>query len=1086
MQFFKFTLPVLLSLISLLSLTSCQLPKPTNENPVENFGRGSFYVKSQKGQFIALKTYANIDLPQSRTISFNMCIENRRTRQPLMNQAFEVVDDKQAVLTSVMSDNQGCINWTEIIKFPVYKTAKYIKLDREIRTRGRFTGQLMNSFVVDPWRSQVFGEVDTDFKSRHNQSITLEQLAQEKPTATLRVMPTRALFTIQEIQQKEATFKFDFMGDLALEIKDQFNMIFPMVINRAKYKFRLTFFNRRKNGEYYLIHQSSKWSDAKEMQEGRINLTETYKSNTYSCRNGRLDIGLEIELADEKTNDLAADKETSAVKGFEMLYQGPSCQATGFNFVVPSTEYIERLRNNPKATMEAFVDDVLKKNPTAVMQQATKDQGDVIYLSPLRPEFSQVTYRNALVQKTYRLHTCLTSVVDTDTLRREPLIITDHQGVKHERTTDDKGCFAWTETYDYDYYQPQCWRATQTQIQTHDKRMSFELPIGLMVGGENDQIRDLRYFEIPSHQNCNQLEQTSGQVSTHSKATFIVIPRFSFEKQDYQYHVDRNLNLTLFKKGNLQLHPYLARPSLTDPSGIEEAALPPGDYTLSVAIVDIDQKKIDHFDGSKIYSLLEQTVKVRAGSLVSETIELPFKDMKAMSNTNWIFISLKPITNGSIHKNNHLKEVVYRGPFIPRDKFENSSLEPISSEDILSRLRIARFQFDTKIKNFALANHGKNKFSSLNNLLLVNLDSPNSEQFRQALARVPLHNADQQKVNPIPASDLFAAIDNPNQLHKLRHQWCQFFIGHLWMQKINNKHILPPNTPHKFNLMIECQRLVRESIHQGFEIKPVTFVDDAKINAQIAPNRKLSGQLRDFGVTQNFSIQKQLSEQFSQSWGWDIGTGLRLPDIPGMRYLSGTSGVRYQINFQKSSSESLNNFESLATSLPLVSETLTAPLISSKAERCVVIKLDPKLFFKRKQPYQPYQPTFWIDLLNEDLTDLEKLKVISQGVLICEGTSNKGPVEYLEHYHTLNQKMFESSLIDIYSNHSRPFFASIRGNDNYFKLIGSIVDHLKLPHGFIDTFKKAGFRENDIKDLFLKDWVDLPGMSFSPVKRVKP
>lgn len=1072
MLFFKSSLPFVFAL-SLFSLTACQLPKPTNENPVENFGSGNFYVKTLKGQFTGLKTYANIDLPQSRILSFYACVENRRTRQPLMNQAFEIADDKQVVLTSVMSDNQGCINWTEELKFPVYKTAKYIKIEREIRTRGRFTGRFATSFAVDPWRNQIFGEVDTDFKARQINPITLEQLAKEKVTATIRVNPSRALFTIQEIKQKEARFKFDFMGELALEIQDQFNQVFPMVINRAQYEARLTFVNRRKDGEYYLIHRSD-WSNAKDMQEGRINLTESYSSNTYSCRNGRLDVGLEIRLAGEKVDGL---------QNFEMLYQGPSCQATGFNFVVPSTEYINELRTKTINSMEDFLGRHIKS--FAIMNETTKGQGDVIYLSPIRPEFSQVTYQNSLVQKSFRLQTCLTSVVDTDTLRREDLIITDHQGNTHKKTTDDKGCFAWIETYEYDYYQPQCWRTTQTKIQNLTKQLSFDLPIGLMVGGENDQIRDLRYFEIPTLQNCNQMTQTSNQTTNNNKETFIVIPRFSFEKQDYQYHVDKNLNLTLFKKGNLQLHPYLARPSLTNPSGIEEAPLPPGEYQLSVAIVDIDQVKLDQFDGDKIYSLLDQTVKVRAGSLVSETIELPFRDMKAMSNTNWIFISLKPLTNGSTHRNDHLKEYVYRGPFIPRDKFENSSLERISSDNVLERLRIARFQFDNKIKNFTLANNGKSKFSALNNLILVNLDNPNSQDFRQALARAPLHNLTQQKVDPIPAADLLAAIDDLNQVEKFRNHFCQFFIGHLWMQKINNKSILPLNTPHKFNLMMECHRLVRGSIHLGFEVKPVTFVEDAQVNAKLAPNRKLQGQLRDFGVTQNFSIQKQLSEQHSESWGWDIGSGLRLPDIPGLRYLSGTSGVRYQINFQKSTSESLNNFESLSTSLPLVSETLTAPLISSEAERCFVIKLNRSLFFRRDQPYHPYQPTFWMKLLNDELTEQEKLKVINQGVLICEGSSNKGPVEYLEYYHTLNQKMFEGSSLDIYSNHSRPFFASIRGNENYFKLIGSIVDHLKVPHGFVDTFKRAGFRENDMKDLFLKEWVDLPGMSFSPVKRVK-
>lgn len=1070
MLFFKSLLPLTLILAG---LTACQLPKPTNENPVENFGSGNFYVKTLRGQFTGLKTYANIDLPHSRTLSLYACIENRRTRQPLMNQAFEVADDKQNILTSVMADNQGCINWTEELKFPVYKTAKYIKLDREIRTRGRFTGRFSTSFAIDPWRNQIFGEVDTDFKSRKINPITIEQLAQEKVTATLRVNPTRALFTIQEIKQKEARFKFDFMGELALEIQDQFNQVFPMIINRAKYEARLSFVNRRKDGEYYLIHRSD-WSDAKDMQEGRINLTEAYNSNTYSCRNGRLDIGLEIRLAGENVDGL---------RSFEMLYQGPSCQATGFNFVVPSTEYIDELRTKSVKSMEEFLSKHIKS--FAIMDSTTKERGDVIYLSPTRPEFTQVTYKEALVQKTYRLHTCLTSVVDTDTLRRENLIITDHQGNEHQRTTDDKGCFAWIEVYTFDYYQPQCWQSSKSKIQSVDKRLSFELPIALMVGGENDQIRDLRYFDIPSAQNCNHIEQSVGQKTTNSKETFIVIPRFSFEKQDYQYKIDSNLNLTLLKKGNLQLRPYLARPSLTNPSGIEEAPLPPGEYHLSVAIVDIDQTKLDQFDGEKIYSLLDQTVQVKAGSLVSETIELPFMDMKAMGNTNWIYISLKPLTEGSTYKNQHLQHYVYRGPFIPRDKFENSSLERISSEDILSRLRVSRFQFDTKIKNYSLTNHGKNKFSAVNNLLLVDLDTSNGDAFRQSLARSPLHSLTQQKVEPIAVQLLYSAIDNNNQLEELRNQFCQFFISHLWMQKINDKSILLPNTPHKFNLMMECQRLTRSSIHNAFDIKPVTFVDDAKINTQISANRKLSGQLRDFGVTQNFSIQKQHSEQHSQSWGWDIGSGLRLPDIPGLRYLSGTSGIRYQINFQKSDAESLNNFESLATNLPLVSETLTAPISSSSAERCIVIKLNPSLFFTKSQPYRPYEPTFWIKLLNDELTDLEKLTVISKGVLICEGKSNKGPVEYFEHYHTLNQKLFDGSLIDIYSNHSRPFFASIRGNENYFKLIGSIVEHLKLPHGFMGTFKKAGFRENDMKELFLKNWVDLPGMSFAPAKRVK-
>jgi len=1040
----------ILSIIALVVVSQCTLPKPQGQMPSELSGQGNFFIDQAQGQFVSSITFDKIDLPKSRNISFRVCLKDRRSRAPIMNQVFEVSEGSKLISNS-MSDNSGCLTWNEELVFSIFKRSHNILLRRELRNRGRFNGHTFINFAVNPWNNNIVSEIETNFQAQGLDPISLETLMSQADTAELRVLPMRSLFTIQEVSQNKAVFKLDFMGQLMLENRDHLNQVFQVHINRAKLRSRITILNRRKDGNYYLIHKTD-WSEPEELKEALINIETIYESNTSSCKNGRLDVALELDVSDSVVG----------LRPFEMIYQGPNCQANGFVLMVPHSGYQEAIRRGKFLSLNHYLNESVKGLATMGLE----DDGDVSYLRPLEFQPSSVTGTAFERIKTVRVYTCLTSVVDYDLFKREPLRVRAASGEITKVTTDDEGCFSWIENFKFDFFAGQCWNKGIVSVESESSKIKFHIPIGYSTNGHADVYRDLRYFSIPSNQLCTEKPELSSE---------IYISHVNFEKLDYTYEVDDFLNIILIKRGILQLNPFLRRQSLLDPTGISNDELPPGQYRVTLAIVDIGQGDLNKLDGSKVHSISEKVFNLRAGSLISERFEIKTRDIRSMGNTNRLYVTIEPV-DPKVASNRNLRTRVFSGPIIPQNNNEISSVEVLDDDYALQKIRAAYEQYKLNLRNHLLSQLSKESYAKANRLTIFNLDENDRQhQLRNQMAN-PLIYKNFLTLKPaVPFVRLAELFDNASKVSEIGPDLCNYWFGDYGMRPLKGKdHPIFNSVPIQNirHLILACRSMVANKFSSVFDTQLLTFVRNPKVkNIE-------SAQFRDIGVGQNFSQNRSVSDTVTKTMAWDIGAGLKMPDIPGLNLLSANTGVRFSVTRAWSNVESQNMFEAISSGVTFNSETIRLRIESPKLERCIAIRLNMSLFMPKKVLLLGDRPSMWFSALHHKLSIEEKEYYALSGILLCEGESQAKSGEFVETYSIFNQKIpAGASLLDPYSNNTRPFYTSIRGHNDYMKFLNFITAQLKIPPGFEGDYSRSGFREDDLKNMFRLGFATHPGVT---------
>jgi hypothetical protein len=564
------------------------------------------------------------------------------------------------------------------------------------------------------------------------------------------------------------------MGQLMLENIDHLNQVFQVQINRAKLRSRVTILNRRKDGHYYLIHKTE-WSQPEELKEALINIETIYESNTSSCKNGRLDVALELDISDSLVG----------LRPFEMIYQGPNCQANGFVLMVPHSGYQEARRKGEALSLNHYLSEEVK----GIAAMNLEGGGDVSYLKPLEFEPSQVTGTGFERIKTVRVHSCLTSVVDIDLFKREPLKIKMTNGDVTKVTTDDEGCFAWNETFKINYFAGQCWKQSFVNIESESGKIKFQIPIGYSSSGRADVYRDLRYFKIPNGQACNLKPDLRSE---------IYAPRITFEKLDYTYEVDEFLNIILVKRGILQLDPFLRRESLLNPAGVENDELPPGQYKVTLAIIDIDQTNLNEIDGANVHSITEKIVTVRANSLISEKFEIRKQNIRSMGNTNRLFITISPV-DGSDETNRNLRTRVFSGPIITQNNNEVASIELLNDDEAISKIRQAYSLFKQKMRTHLMTQASKEAYAKRNRLAIFNLDESNTQVQLRTLMTNPIFFKNFGVVKaPIAEQRIQEIFSNPAKISTLGTDLCNYWFGDYGIRPLQGKnHSMFNNVPIK-------------------------------------------------------------------------------------------------------------------------------------------------------------------------------------------------------------------------------------------------------------------------------------------------
>jgi hypothetical protein len=114
----------------------------------------NFVVVSLDGTAKTGTIAAGVDwqVPSQVSVSFEACLVDTVTRAKLINQKFFVAIPQSAKGFDVISNNQGCINWTEDVPFNYYAgKSGWITMTRTLVGRGVNQGKQDLQILVNPW-----------------------------------------------------------------------------------------------------------------------------------------------------------------------------------------------------------------------------------------------------------------------------------------------------------------------------------------------------------------------------------------------------------------------------------------------------------------------------------------------------------------------------------------------------------------------------------------------------------------------------------------------------------------------------------------------------------------------------------------------------------------------------------------------------------------------------------------------------------------------------------------------------------------------------------------------------------------------
>ena len=137
---------VLLAAISLSACSGGRKPKPTDaEDATYSVGPVS------AGVVTALRTDQSLNIPQTRTYNFKVCLKDVAVGAPLaIGQDFSISDGEGELATS--TDQDGCVTWIETHDFNFYGDETFYRAERTITAKGPHRGSHLLPVGINPWK----------------------------------------------------------------------------------------------------------------------------------------------------------------------------------------------------------------------------------------------------------------------------------------------------------------------------------------------------------------------------------------------------------------------------------------------------------------------------------------------------------------------------------------------------------------------------------------------------------------------------------------------------------------------------------------------------------------------------------------------------------------------------------------------------------------------------------------------------------------------------------------------------------------------------------------------------------------------
>lgn len=1002
----------LILIISLLGACSASKVEKATGSSV-----ATFFVDQVEGTSQITKIDSTYAIPKTRLYNFKACIKDIMQSRPILGQSFKVQGGESEKMAN--TDEQGCLNWSESIDYNFLAQANYIQSSRTIVANGIHKGSANIQIAINPWShgEDTSGVIDPNKKTISTLIVDDEEVSSALVAPGIR-SPLWATNPRVSIIEKEFTaigvaMALKFQTKLSLYLKNTAfqNVSYPIM--NGVFDVEMILYNSiTENGKEILTPLASSTLTDVSFTQDTLIADFFFNLNVLPTR-GQILMGIRI----------SAPGNLIGIDPFESIYM---------------------VSNNSSTKIEGIPTPVLKQSFGEVKNKLFVEKSQVspavkkeltqpgIEIDKLDIKFLKIGSENTTDRQVFfNIKACMRSNLDGRPIRDEKFIVKTVSGKAPVTIkSNQEGCISWDDFVWHKYFGKEHYLKSSIAItnQGFNLQKSISILVNPWEPGTNFG-RDGRFVENLGSMSSN----------PSSKKAQISFENYSFSAANYKYEINKNLDLSLTKKGILSLSAKVINHSSLSEGRMNHESLRDGQYILKWAVITVNQD--DKADS--VINLGQKSINSFGGDLRTD-IDIKVTAFEKLNIRSRLVVALYTTKEGKskakileIDRNSDLEATPYFSTIVLNNDQDSQKMQRAENNlglgggDLFDRLK------DLSAKNSKF-NEVTDMVLSVQNLKKINTaNEKESLSFRDSLAnpnkyfiqtQQPAYYHEAQQKAALNSSILTSFAKAGKLTTELATSFCAFWF---------NDHLRRIATDKKSALRVEnLHAIMTRSCIDAVKSDPaIIFSVDKKIMVKkVGSIKYLAGTTTNLNVGNTFNVSHSDTTTKSQTWSWSNSIGLSFDFLSIFKVGSSAS---YAVSSAKSKADAVSNSMQINASTYLFMQTNTFDIEITSYEECSSIRLSPELFAGKNARFG----TVW----KESMESKEMAKVATSGFFICTGVNNNAPIVKRENYYLISQDSGHNyGAQDGHAIENHQFFMTFRGKQDLLRFLSLTQSSLKL------------------------------------------
>jgi hypothetical protein len=986
-----------LRIFPLILIISCS--KVVDQIPERS--TATFFIDKIEGESVISKVDSTYLIPQSRLYNFKACTKDIVQSKPILGQKFEILRDNNS--QTALSDEQGCLNWSETFNYNFVSQGNFIKIKRTIVAKNLHKGSVDIEAIVNPWAhgtdtTTVIDPSKQTVNALMNEVPGVSSLVSDKVKIPLWAIAPRLAILQNGFTNSGTSMLLQFQTKLSLILKDSANQNVQYQLNSGLFDVELILYNSiEENGKIMHLPITQGFITNLSLTQDTLIAELPFTLEHLPSNRGKILLGIKI-LAPNNNLGLDSFESIFLVSDNSSINVDKSITpVTGLTFQFEKAEL-----NKPPKQRKIAIDSVLPG----------------LEVEKLDIKFFKIGHESTNKRQVfYNIKTCIKNNVSKQIIRDELFSVILASKSEMKLKTNQDGCISWDDSITHSVFENEHYINSSIVIKNADYKFSKTIEIqinpwsnGGNFGRDNRFVDDLGSLTInPSHENAK-----------------VVFDNYNFSVLNYNYEINKNLDLNLIKHGILALSARVTRHSSFTDGRMANEGLRDGKYLLKWAVVSLnDSQKID-----TVLSMNQKEINSQAGTIKTD-IDFKINSFEKLNHRSRLIIALYTIKEQKgvtvIDRNSNLEATPYVSSIVLNNDQDNQKLIPLEESRILDNGKKDVFDY---LENFSsIVNMSKNQE-------IMRKDSTNRLLGTQNLVKIDLSKESlfNSGKSTLDNTSLLSFAKSGKLTTELSEKFCSFWF------KDYLRRIKPDSKNSIFSTSTSLSLIIQNCVNKSKDDQTSFFAIEKKLLVKnIGKIKYKKGLTSNITVGNSFSVTKSEAKSQSKAWAWSTTGGLSLEFLGVIK--AGTSGS-YTVAKTETNSDYLNNSVQISNNTSLLLQSSFFNIELTAYEECSAIRLNPSLFKSSSDYLKIWNP----NLKNEDI-----LKLSTAGFFICTGVTNKNPIQKEEAYYLITQdNSYNHGEQDAFNPDNQTLFMTLRGKNDLNALLKLIQGSLSTPTSSIN------------------------------------